>query len=125
MFLPYARAIVPARLWGLLARVAPFSAARELKHHTDFVDHECRRILLSRKQALEQDGEYSKTVSPGIGSTGKDLLGTLCELSHPLRRTFGGPDCEMDKWKPTWLRPLLKESQKRSLLHRCRESNTA
>ena len=101
LLLPYARAIIPARLRGFLASIGPFPAARELKYHTDLVEREYRRILRSRQQAVAQDGFGPRGVPSGSRSIGKDLLTTLCKPHRLMWSTRLGSHLTINKWKPT------------------------
>ena len=80
--LPYARAIVPTKLRGFLARIAPFSAARDMKLHADFVAQELQQLFDAKKQAI-QEGHEAKTVQQ-IGG-GKDLMSIFGEVQVFVR----------------------------------------
>lgn len=74
--LPYARAIVPAKLRGFLARIAPFSAARDMKLHADLVAEELKQLFDVKKHAIEEGDE---AIAQQIGG-GKDLMSIFGEV---------------------------------------------
>ena len=67
LILPYARAIVPTSLRGFLASIAPFSAARDMKHHADIVADEIQELYGMKLTALNEDDE----------GQGQDILSAL------------------------------------------------
>lgn len=74
LILPYARAIVPASLRGFLARIAPFSSARDMKYHADVVAGEVQELYSAKLRALKEGVEGSQ-----IGQ-GQDILSALSKL---------------------------------------------
>ena len=81
LFIPHARAIVPERLWGPLARILPIPAARDLKYHAEVVAQKSRELFQAKKAALEQPDE---AVIPAVDER-QDLMSVLCELySSPI-----------------------------------------
>ena len=81
--LPYARAVVPAKLRGFLARIAPFSAARDMKLHADFVAQELKQLFDVKKHAIEEGDE---AIAQQLGG-GKDLMSIFGEARQFGRRS--------------------------------------
>ena len=81
LVLPYARAIVPTKLRGFLARIAPFSAARDMKLHADFVAQELQQLFDAKKQAI-LEGDEAKAQQIGGG---KDLMSIFGEVQVFVR----------------------------------------
>ena len=82
--LPYARAVVPVRLRGILARIAPFSAARDMKLHADLVAQKLRQLFEVKKRAIEQGDE---AIAQQIGG-GKDLMSIFGKAYKQSRKAY-------------------------------------
>ncbi|TFY56428.1 hypothetical protein EVJ58_g7653 [Rhodofomes roseus] len=91
LFLPQLRAIVPARLRGVLGSIVPIATARDMKRNADLVAQKSQKIYNSKKRAFQEGDE---AIGEQIGQ-GKDIMNILMRANMSLSDKNGLPEYEL------------------------------